>query len=129
MSEPELDEIRAAADRSHTTVSEWVRNVLREARERQRTGRPSVAREARPEYGADRSPAIERVRVELELRESLLDRVQARYHLPSRRAAVEFALRRAAIQPMSREEVLEMEGAGWDGDLDEARAGDPGALW
>ena len=129
MSELELDEIRAAADRSHTTVSEWVRNVLREARERQRTGREAVAREARSEYGADEATAIDRVRVELELRPSLIDQVQSRYHLPSRRAAVEFALRRASIRAMSREEVLEMEGAGWDGDLDESRSGDPGGLW
>jgi Arc/MetJ family transcription regulator len=44
--------------------------------------------------------------------------------LPSKRAAVELALRRLAGEPMSRDEALAMEGAGWSGDLDELRAPD-----
>jgi Arc/MetJ family transcription regulator len=44
--------------------------------------------------------------------------------LPSKRAAVELALRRLAGEPMSREEALAMEGTGWPGDLDELRAPD-----
>jgi len=38
---------------------------------------------------------------------------------------VELALRRLAGDPMSRDEALAMEGAGWSGDLDELRAPDP----
>jgi len=138
MSEAELEEIRGAAERSRMNVSEWVRHVLREERERQRTGRLPLARERGATYGVDRADgtheagepsSIDRIRVELELKASLLDDVQARYHLPTPRAAVEFALRRVAVQPMSKEEVLEMEGSGWDGDVDEVRSGDPGALW
>lgn len=70
-----------------------------------------------------------RVRVELDLKEGLLDAVRTRYHLPTDRAAVEYALRRAAVTPMSQEEVLEMEGVGWDGDLDALRSGDPASEW
>jgi Arc/MetJ family transcription regulator len=47
-----------------------------------------------------------------------------RYRLPSRRAAVELALRRLAGEPMSRDEALAMEGTGWSGDLAELRAPD-----
>ena len=64
-----------------------------------------------------------------ELEEELLEAVRERYHLTSRRAAVEFALRRAAVRPMSKEEALGMEGVGWDGDLGAMRSGDPGAPW
>ena len=104
MSEAELEEIRAAARRRRLNVSDWVRNVLREERERQRAGRPPVVREAGSRYGPDHALEVGRVRVELELKEALLARVQARYRLPSKRAAVEFALRRAAIRPMSKDE-------------------------
>jgi Arc/MetJ family transcription regulator len=47
-----------------------------------------------------------------------------RYRLPSKRAAVELALRRLAAEPMSPDEALAMEGSGWTGDLDELRAPD-----
>lgn len=40
-----------------------------------------------------------------------------RYRLPTKKAAVDFALRAVAGDPMSREEALEMEGSGWDADL------------
>ena len=127
MSESELDQIRAAAERGGLTVAAWVRGVLREARDRERTGAARL-REPSARYGAD-SPTVERVRIELELKPDLLDAVRVRYHLPSRRAAVEFALRRVAVQPMSRDEALGMQGVGWEGDLDAQRSGDPGALW
>jgi len=44
--------------------------------------------------------------------------------VPSKRAAVELALRRLAGEPMSRVEALAMEGSGWSGDLDELRGAD-----
>jgi Arc/MetJ family transcription regulator len=47
-----------------------------------------------------------------------------RYRLPSKRAAVDLALRRLAGEPLNREEALAMEGAGWSGDLAELRAPD-----
>ena len=45
------------------------------------------------------------------------------------RAAVELALRRVAIEPMTKQEVLAMQGVGWQGDLDQMRSGDPGDVW
>jgi len=45
-----------------------------------------------------------------------------RFGLKTKRAAVDLALRRLDIEPMSREEALAMEGRHlWDGDLDEMR--------
>jgi Arc/MetJ family transcription regulator len=63
-------------------------------------------------------------RTNIDIDDELIERVMRRYQLPSKRAAVELALRRLAGEPMSREEALAMEGSGWSGDLDERRAGD-----
>jgi len=138
MSQKELDEIRAAAERHRVTVSEWVRIVLREERERTVRGRSAaVLRERGRPYGdAPAASPVDapagptrRVRIEVDVKEELLEAVRERYHLTSRRAAVEFALRRAAVRPMSKEEALAMQGVGWDGDLGAMRSGDPGAAW
>ena len=63
-------------------------------------------------------------RTNIDIDDQLIDRVMRRYRLPSKRAAVELALRRLAGEPMSRDEALAMEGTGWSGDLDELRASD-----
>jgi Arc/MetJ family transcription regulator len=63
-------------------------------------------------------------RTNIDIDDELVERVMRRYRLPSKRAAVELALRRLAGEPMSRDEALAMEGAGWSGDLDELRAPD-----
>ena len=47
--------------------------------------------------------------------------VMKRYHLATKRDAVDFALRSLASEPFSLEEALRMRGAGWDGALDEMR--------
>ena len=129
MSEKELDEIRAAAERRHMTVSAWVRLTLREERERAVRGLSAAARERGTPYGEAPKGPTRRVHVEVDVKEELLEAVRERYHLTSRRAAIEFALRRAAVRPMSKEEALGMEGVGWDGDLEVMRSGDPGAPW
>lgn len=49
-------------------------------------------------------------------------RVQATYGLRTKRKAV-YALRRLLTEPMTREEALAFRGSGWDGDLDQMRAG------
>ena len=85
--------------------------------------------EAAPDYGDPSSARTGRVRVELDLKEGLIETVRARYHLSTPRAAIEFALRRAAVRPMSKEEALAMEGVGWDGDLGALRAADSPDLW
>ena len=48
-----------------------------------------------------------------------------RYHLDSKRAAVNFALRRLAAEPLDVDEARRMRGSGWNGDLDEMRASRP----
>jgi Arc/MetJ family transcription regulator len=128
MSDEEHEELRQAAGRARVTVSEWVRRALREARERPIRG-PGAVREAPSAYGAPPSGHSGRVHVEMDLKEDLLETVRQRYRQPNWRAAVEYALRRAAVSPMTRDEALAMRGAGWEGDLGAMRAGDPGATW
>jgi Arc/MetJ family transcription regulator len=127
MSEEEYAEIRAAAERRRLNVSEWVRAALRDARDQEVRDGARAVREGRPRYGG--ATLTPRVRIELDVKGDLLEAVRERYHLPSARAAVEYALARAAVRPMSKEEALSMEGAGWAGDLDALRSGDPGDAW
>ncbi len=114
MDQAEYAEVQEAAAAARMTLSEWVRRALREARRpqadetsgeeerlrRRRQGRAGAAvREVGPAYG------------------DLLERVMQRYGLPDAEAAVWFALRRAADPPLSREDILAMEGTGWEGDM------------
>ncbi|MBT8338356.1 MAG: hypothetical protein KJO11_17345 [Gemmatimonadetes bacterium] len=128
MDDTELEEIRHAAQRARLTTSEWVRRVLREARgpalgaappsDPDAVEPPSAVHEAHARYRDEppsRSPVL--------VNDRLLHLVMERYRFPTRHAAVEFALQRAAEPPMTREEMLAMEGTGWFGDLDEIRAG------
>ncbi len=127
MAEAEHEEIRRAAERERLTVSEWVRRTLRDARA-SHPGGAAVVRELRPVYAGPSEEPTHRVRVEMELDEDLLEAVRLRYRQPSWRAAVEYALRRASVTPMGRDEALAMRGAGWEGDLAALRSGDPGDL-
>lgn len=129
MSEAELDEIRAAAERHRTSVSEWVRSVLREERERARTGRHRLLRETPTAYAGAERAAEGKIRIELDVDEDVLEAVRARYRLSSPRAAVEYALRRAAITPMSKDEALAMQGVGWEADLEAMRSDDSRGTW
>jgi len=61
-------------------------------------------------------------RTNIEIDDELIERVMQIYRLPSKREAVDLALRKLAGEPMSSQEMLEMEGAGWGGDLDEIRS-------
>jgi Arc/MetJ family transcription regulator len=129
MSREEYGEIREAAERRRVTVSQWVRRALREAREQELSARPAMIRETHSQYGESEPPFPRRVQVEMGVREDLLEAVRGRYHLPNWRAAVELALRRVAIEPMTKQEALAMQGVGWEGDLDQIRSGDPGDTW
>jgi Arc/MetJ family transcription regulator len=62
-------------------------------------------------------------RTNVEIDDEVIARVMRRYRLPTKRAAVDLALRRLDLEPMSREEALAMRGSGWDADLDELRSG------
>lgn len=53
--------------------------------------------------------------------EGLIRRVMRLYRLPSKRAAIDFALR-ALVGDRRRREMLDLEGAGWDGDLARIRS-------
>lgn len=62
-------------------------------------------------------------RTNIDIDEQLIAQVLALYGLRTKRDAVDFALRRLLVEPMTRQEALSMEGAGWSGDLGELRAG------
>ena len=62
-------------------------------------------------------------RTNIDIDEQLIGQVLVLYGLRTKREAVDFALRRLLVEPMTREEALSMEGAGWSGDLAELRAG------
>jgi Arc/MetJ family transcription regulator len=47
--------------------------------------------------------------------------VMERYHLRSKRDAVNFALRTVAAERIGLDEARRLRGSGWDGDLDEMR--------
>lgn len=60
-------------------------------------------------------------RTNIEIDDVLIDRAMRLYRLRSKREAVDLALRRLVGEPMSREEMLDAEGRGWTGDLDQIR--------
>jgi Arc/MetJ family transcription regulator len=49
--------------------------------------------------------------------------VMARYRLATKRDAVNLALRTLATEPLDLDRARGMRGSGWDGDLDDMRAG------
>lgn len=49
--------------------------------------------------------------------------IMRRYQLATKREAINFALRTLAAEPLSLEEAKRLRGSGWEGDLDELRAG------
>jgi Arc/MetJ family transcription regulator len=48
--------------------------------------------------------------------------VMDRYHLATKREAVNFALRTLAAEPLDLDAALALEGSGWEGDLDQMRS-------
>ena len=56
-------------------------------------------------------------RTNIDLDDELVESVMRRYRLPTKKAAVDFALRTVAGDAMSTREALAMEGSGWDSDL------------
>lgn len=67
--------------------------------------------------------ALHMARTNVEIDEGVVERVMHRYGLRTKRAAIDLALRRLDLEPMTREDALAMRGTGWDGDLDELRGG------
>ena len=62
-------------------------------------------------------------RTNIEIDATLIDRVMCRYGVATKRAAVDLALRRLDLEPMSVDEALAMRGTGWEGDLEQLRDG------
>jgi Arc/MetJ family transcription regulator len=62
-------------------------------------------------------------RTNIDIDEEAVAVVMKRYHFRTKREAVNFALRTVAAEALGLEEALAMQGSGWEGDLDEMRAG------
>jgi Arc/MetJ family transcription regulator len=67
-------------------------------------------------------------RTNIDIDDDLVARVMRRFSLPSKRAAVDLALRRLLGEPMSRDEILAMQGVGWSGDLEGIRGAESAEL-
>jgi len=60
-------------------------------------------------------------RTNVDLDDELVSKVMDKYGLDTKKAAVDFALRRAVGPPLTKEFLRGLEGIGWEGDLDEMR--------
>lgn len=60
------------------------------------------------------------IRTNVVLDEELVERVKQLYGLPTTRAAVDFALR-MVVGGAEQRDMLDLEGTGWDVELDELR--------
>jgi len=56
-------------------------------------------------------------RTNIDIDEEACRRVMERFNLTTMKDAVNLALRTLAIEPMTLDEALAMEGTGWEGDL------------
>ncbi len=62
-------------------------------------------------------------RTNIDIDDAACRAVMVRYHLSTKREAVNFALRIVASEPLGLDEARAMRGSGWESDLDELRAG------
>ena len=60
-------------------------------------------------------------RTSIDIDDVAVERVMARYHLSTKRDAVNFALRTLAAEPLSVEQARAMRGSGWEGNLQQMR--------
>jgi Arc/MetJ family transcription regulator len=61
-------------------------------------------------------------RTNIDIDEDACRAVMDRYRFPTKREAVNFALRRLAAEPLGLDEARRLRGSGWDGDLEDMRA-------
>jgi Arc/MetJ family transcription regulator len=61
-------------------------------------------------------------RTNIDIDDELCRQVMQRFHLTSKREAVNLALRRLAGEPLGLDEARALRGSGWDADLDELRS-------
>jgi Arc/MetJ family transcription regulator len=64
-------------------------------------------------------------RTNIDIDEAACRRVMERYHLASKRDAVNLALRLLASEPLELADARRLRGSGWEGDLDQLRASPP----
>jgi Arc/MetJ family transcription regulator len=60
-------------------------------------------------------------RTNIEIDDEACQAVMERYHLTTKRDAVNFALRTVAGEALDVDDARRLRGSGWDGDLDEMR--------
>lgn len=60
-------------------------------------------------------------RTNIDLDDEACRTVMQRYHLTSKRDAVNFALRTVAGEPLGLDKARRLRGSGWNGDLDNMR--------
>jgi Arc/MetJ family transcription regulator len=61
-------------------------------------------------------------RTNIDIDDELCRQVMDRFHLSTKREAVNLALRHLAGEPLSAADARSLRGSGWDGDLDEMRS-------
>ena len=61
-------------------------------------------------------------RTNIDIDDEACDVVMQRYHLATKREAVNFALRTLAGEPLTLEKARRLRGSGWEGDLEGMRA-------
>ena len=60
-------------------------------------------------------------RTNIDIDEDACQAVMFRYHLTTKREAVNFALRLVAAEPLGLKAARDLRGSGWQGDLEELR--------
>lgn len=60
-------------------------------------------------------------RTTMNIDEKTCAEVMRRHRLPTKREAINFALRILAVEPFDNDEARRMRGSGWEGDLDGTR--------
>ncbi|MDZ7674774.1 MAG: type II toxin-antitoxin system VapB family antitoxin [Acidimicrobiales bacterium] len=60
-------------------------------------------------------------RTNIDIDDRACEAVMERYHLTSKRDAVNYALRLVAAEALELDAARALRGSGWDGDLDEMR--------
>jgi len=64
-------------------------------------------------------------RTNIDIDDQACDAVMSRYRLPTKREAVNFALRLVAGEALGVDEARALRGSGWDGDLEALRSSRP----
>ena len=68
-------------------------------------------------------------RTNIDIDDDLVSEVMRRYNLPTKKEAVNYALRRLVPVPLTKEFLLSLEGIGWSGDLEQMRNDPPTMIW